>query len=322
MSTSLYLINPACDVPTYHSGDVFAASGMAAATSVADLATTTVAAMAPEDVHVAICDEDIEPADLSTSADIVGLTGKVTQLGRMIALAAKYRARGKTVLIGGSYASLDPEALRPHCDILVRGELEDIAGGLFNDLKERRVEGGLRGGRPALTSSPIPRWDLYRNDRALLGCVQTSRGCPYQCEFCDVIEYLGRKQRFKGVGQVLAELDVLKASGYRRILISDDNFTVGPEAGQRASLGARRLEPPRSGYRRLPVHDTGVDRGGRGRGADPDVHRRRPELRLHRHRDAQRGEPPRDQEDPEPAQQPQSNRSTCSFATGLPSAPG
>ena len=235
-------------MPTYHSGDVFAASGMAAATSVADLATTTVAAMAPGDVHVAICDEDIEPADLNTSADIVGLTGKVTQLGRMIDLAAKYRARGKTVLIGGSYASLDPEALRPHCDILVRGELEDIAGGLFNDLKERRWKEDYEGGRPALTSSPIPRWDLYRNDRALLGCVQTSRGCPYQCEFCDVIEYLGRKQRFKGVGQVLAELDVLKASGYRRILISDDNFTVARKRAKellsRSAIGTAAKRPP------------------------------------------------------------------------------
>ncbi len=182
--------------------------------------------MAPAGVHVTICDEDIAPADLDTTAEIIGLTGKVTQLGRMIELAAAYRARGKTVLIGGPYASLDPEALRPHCDILVRGELEGIAEGLFADLNEGRAKEDYQGDRPEITASPIPRWDLYPNDRALLGCVQTSRGCPYQCEFCDVIEYLGRRQRFKSVAQVLAELDVLKREGYSRILISDDNFTV------------------------------------------------------------------------------------------------
>jgi hypothetical protein len=247
MSTSLYLINPACDVPTYHGGEVFGASGMAMATSVADLATTTVAAMAPADVRVAICDEDIAPADLDTPAQVIGLTGKVTQLGRMIALAAAYRARGKTVLIGGPYASLDPEALRPHCDILVRGELEGIAEGLFADLSAGRWKEDYEGGRPEITGSPIPRWDLYRNDRALVGCVQTSRGCPYQCEFCDVIEYLGRKQRFKTAAQVLAELDVLRRAGYSRVLISDDNFTVARRRAKEVLAALRHWNAGRAG---------------------------------------------------------------------------
>ena len=121
--------------------------------------------------------------------------------------------------------------------------LEEIAGGLFADLKEGRWKEDYEGGRPDLTSSPIPRWDLYRNDRALLGCVQTSRGCPYQCEFCDVIEYLGRKQRFKGVGQVLAELDVLKRLGIPPHLDQRRQLHRGPEAGQGGPRGARRLEP-------------------------------------------------------------------------------
>ena len=54
---------------------------------------------------------------------------------------------------------------------------------------------------------PLPRFDLYPNDRALSGCVQTSRGCPFACEFCDVIQYLGQKQRHKSVEQIIAELD-------------------------------------------------------------------------------------------------------------------
>src|SRR5262245_60209593 len=131
MGASIYLINPASHASTYYGADVFVASALAPAAPVADLVPTTVAAMAPADVQVAICDEDIAPADLDTPADFIGLTGKVTQLGRLIALADAYRGRGKTVLIGGPCASLDPEALRPHCDILVRGELEGIAPELF-----------------------------------------------------------------------------------------------------------------------------------------------------------------------------------------------
>ncbi len=72
----------------------------------------------------------------------------------------------------------------------------------------------------------MPRWDLYPNGQALMGSVQTSRGCPFECEFCDVIQYLGRKQRHKPVGQVLAELDQLYRLGYRSVFLADDNFTV------------------------------------------------------------------------------------------------
>lgn len=71
-----------------------------------------------------------------------------------------------------------------------------------------------------------PRWDLYPVERALMGIVQTSRGCPFECEFCDVIQYLGRKQRHKKDADVLAELDVLYGTGFRSIFLADDNFTA------------------------------------------------------------------------------------------------
>ena len=72
----------------------------------------------------------------------------------------------------------------------------------------------------------MPRWDLYPVDRALLGALQTTRGCPFDCEFCDVIMYNGRKQRHKDVAQVMRELDALHASGFREVFLTDDNFTV------------------------------------------------------------------------------------------------
>lgn len=226
MSASIYVINPAADSPTYYGGEVFTASNIAPGCMVADLATTTLAAMAPADVPVVLCDESIAPVDLDTPADFVGITGKVTQARRMIELAHAFRARGKTVLMGGPFASLSPEVLRPHCDVLVRGEIEAIAGRLFADLKQGSWQEEYDGGRPDITSSPVPRWDLYPNHRALEGALQTSRGCPFECEFCDVIEYLGRRQRFKTLDQIRMELDALYRYGYRRVFLCDDNFTV------------------------------------------------------------------------------------------------
>lgn len=226
MPKSIYLINPRADSLNYYSSEIYAHLGLTPVTNIADLAVTTVAAMAPPDFEVTICDEQIEPADLDFPADFVGLTGKISQAERMLELAQIFRRQGKTVIIGGPFASLSPDVVRPYCDILIRGEIEAIAPQLFADLQAGCRQDEYVGGWPDLSLSPIPRWDLYPNDKALLGCVQTSRGCPFECEFCDVIQYAGRQQRHKPVKQVLAELDVLYQQGYSQVMIADDNFTA------------------------------------------------------------------------------------------------
>ncbi len=223
---SLYLINPASDFPTYFGGEVFAGRGLSPATLIADLALPTVAALAAPHLRVAVCDEVVEPIDFGAGPDYVGLTGKVSQRARMIAIAREFRRRGVKVMIGGPYASLDPEAVRPYCDILVRGEIETISDQLFADLAAGTPRNEYVGGTADLAQTPVPAWHIYRNERALLGTVQTSRGCPFECEFCDVIQYLGRRQRHKPLASVLEELDVLYEHGYRRVFIADDNFTA------------------------------------------------------------------------------------------------
>ncbi|TDV39496.1 uncharacterized protein DUF4070 [Paraburkholderia caballeronis] len=226
MSKRLYLINPRSVLPGYFGTEVFDAWGFAPAVGIADLATATVAALAPDDWSVTICDEHLEPVDFECDTDFVGITGKVTQAPRLIAIAAEFRRRGKTVIVGGPYASLAPQMLRDHADILVCGELEALAATLFADLESGTWQAEYHATKPDLADSPQPRWDLYPNDRALIGCVQTSRGCPFECEFCDVIAYLGRHQRHKPIEHVLAELDALYALGYRSVFLADDNFTV------------------------------------------------------------------------------------------------
>ena len=226
MQPSLYLINPAEKAPGYHSMEVLQAWRIARAVNFADLSTTTIAALAPRDWRVTICDERIQGVDFAAQADVIGITGKVSQRDRMIELANEFRRRGKLVVFGGPYATLNPEDLRPHTDILVRGEIEEIAGRLFADLAAGRWEKDYEGTKPDLSLSPVPRWDLYPRRVALTGQVQTSRCCPFECEFCDVIQYLGRKQRWKDPEQVVRELDVLYGLGFRDVFFADDNFTV------------------------------------------------------------------------------------------------
>ena len=222
---SIYIINPASNAPGYHTSEA-SADEQGGWAEVADLAVATVAAFVPRDWTVRLTDEAVSPADLTFEADFVAITGKVSQRKRMIELAAEFRARGRTVLIGGSFASLNPEEMKPHADILVTGEIEQLAPKLFGDLASGDWSDRYDGGQADLSSSPLPRWDLYPTHRAVLGALQTTRGCPFNCEFCDVIQYQGRKQRHKSLDQVMAELAGLYAHGFREVFLVDDNFTV------------------------------------------------------------------------------------------------
>lgn len=228
MSKSIYLINPAADFPTYYGAEVYAGRGYAPAVFLSDLVLPTLAAMIPSDWHVVLCDEHLEPVDYDTDCAFVGITGKISQWNRSKAIAAEFRRRGKPVIIGGPHASLSPEHVRPHCDVLVRDEIEEIVEELFADLASGDYKEEYVGGRPDLALTPVPRWDLYNryNDRVLTATVQTARGCPFECEFCDVIQYVGRQQRQKPIDKIIAELDAIYANGYRSVLFADDNTTA------------------------------------------------------------------------------------------------
>jgi radical SAM superfamily enzyme YgiQ (UPF0313 family) len=186
----------------------------------------TVAALAPSDFRVSLCDETVEPVDFDAAVDAVGISANVSQVRRAIAIAGAFRARGKVVIMGGPHVSLAPEAFEGHADCIVVGEFEPIAETVFADLRNGTLKSRYDGSRADLCGSPAPRWDLYRNDRAVSGVVQTSRGCPFECNFCDVIQYLGRVQRHKDNAQVIAEVQNLYDLGYNSIVLADDNFTV------------------------------------------------------------------------------------------------
>jgi radical SAM superfamily enzyme YgiQ (UPF0313 family) len=226
MPRRIYIVNPLHDYPSYNTSEVLAARGYAAGSPTAELNLPTLAAMASKHLEVEICDEILTPIDFDTEAEIVGITGKISQLHRMRWVADEFRKRGKTVIIGGPHASLVPQSLRDHCDVLVKGEIEEIADEVFSDLQAGTFKNEYTGSKPDITLSPLPDWTTYPNDRVITGIIQISRGCPFECEFCDVIPYLGRKQRHKTDQQIVGELDNLYRLGYRSVYIADDNFTA------------------------------------------------------------------------------------------------
>ena len=185
MKPQIHLINPITDCPSYFNLDSMKAQSGKSGVLTMALALPTVAALIPQDLFsVTLCDEAISAIDFDVEARFIGLTTMVNQWQRAKEICAEFRRRGKIVIIGGPHASLCPDIVRPHCDILVRGELEDIAENFFQDLARGNWQREYIGSRCDLTTSPAPRLELYPNDRAFAGSIQTSRGCPFQCEFC------------------------------------------------------------------------------------------------------------------------------------------
>jgi len=192
-----------------------------------NIALPTLAALTPNDVEITIVDETVQPIDYDQPWDLVGITGYITQKRRMFNIADEFRRRGQLVAIGGPYASLSPATVRPHADILFIGEAEKTWPEFLADFRTGNWKNEYRTSEPVdIQSSPLPDVSKLKPGTYAMGVIQTSRGCPFECEFCDVIVYLGRKQRHKTPEQVVQELEQLHQAGYRHVFLADDNFTV------------------------------------------------------------------------------------------------
>jgi len=197
--------------------------------STAPLGLITVAAMLPADWQLRLVDLNTGP--LTTAdwdwAEVVFLTSMGVQHANFLDLLRQAKALGKTVVAGGPQPSVMPEeAMALGCDFLVRGEAELHMPQLLEDLQQGKTGRVYDSDeKPDLSLSPIPRFDLLKPHDYLSLSIQTTRGCPFDCEFCDVVSLFGRKVRTKKPEQVLAELEAIhRLGGVEEIFIADDNF--------------------------------------------------------------------------------------------------
>ena len=190
----------------------------------------TLAALTPAEWQVTLCDENAgERIDYDTDAGMVGITGYIIQMEHVFAIADRYRALGKTVVLGGPLANLLPEECRKHCDVLFEGEAEYTWPRFLQEYAAGRAADHYHEHEKIhLPDSPPPRLDVLKR-RYAHGIVQCTRGCPFTCEFCDIIVMYGRKMRFKPIEQVLQEVQSWHALGMTQVFFADDNF-VGNRA--------------------------------------------------------------------------------------------
>jgi radical SAM superfamily enzyme YgiQ (UPF0313 family) len=172
-----------------------------------------VAALTPSGWQVTIVDEKVETLDLNLEVDLVGITAMTTTAHRGYELADHFRRRGTKVVMGGMHVSCLPDEALQHCDSVVVGEAEMLWPELLGDFERHQLKPLYQheNGPPALTSQPCPDWNLYRGKKYLpVHFVETTRGCPIDCEFCAVTTAFGGKYRSRPHDEVLAELRSLR----------------------------------------------------------------------------------------------------------------
>lgn len=191
------------------------------------LGLLTISAMMPKYWNKRLVDTNIRrltDADLKW-ADVAMLSGMLVHKKEMLQLIDRCRARGLQTIVGGPVTS-SVEELPQHADAVVNGEADELMPELINDIEHGTLKPLYKAAElPGLDKTPRPELELINPKHYSAMAIQYSRGCPFNCEFCDIIEIYGRKPRTKTPAQVLDELDQLYDLRWRgSVFIVDDNF--------------------------------------------------------------------------------------------------
>ena len=194
------------------------------------LGLPTLAALTPETHDVRIVDENKEAIPSDGSYDIVGITAMTHQADRAYEIASDFRRRGCYVVMGGIHASVCPrEALR-YTDSVFVGEAENMWPAFLSDFLQRSPKRIYNQSdyRPVeMSDSPVPKYSLLAKYSYPVVFVQTTRGCPHDCEFCVASNVYGKRYKRKPISQVMEEVREIKKYWKRaQIGFADDNMFV------------------------------------------------------------------------------------------------
>jgi radical SAM superfamily enzyme YgiQ (UPF0313 family) len=227
----IVLINPRFEVSYWGLEHALPFLGKKANMPVAAL--PLLAALTPPEHTVTLLDENVEPIDFerASQADIVGVTGLSVQRFRQREILTALKQRGVFTVAGGAWITVQEDYFGPLADVIFVGEAEETWPRFVTEWQQGRHESRYeQADNTDMTQVPTPRFDLLKMRDYAFGSMQFSRGCPFQCEFCDIIVTFGRRPRLKTSAQVIAEMEALRARHMERIFVVDDNLVGNKKA--------------------------------------------------------------------------------------------
>ncbi len=185
------------------------------------------AALTPAEHEVELFDENVETLDFDYLAtfDIVGVTGMSVQRFRMREILQELKGRDVFVAVGGPWVTVEEGYFETLADVIFIGEAEETWPQFLAEWTRGEHQYRYEQKDPTdMTKAPTPRNDLMKSSRYMFGSLQFSRGCPFQCEFCDIIVIFGRRPRLKTAEQIIRELDSCRREGLDTVFVVDDNL--------------------------------------------------------------------------------------------------
>lgn len=193
------------------------------------LAIPTLAALTPPEHEVRVFDENIEEIDYSWPADLAGISVRTMFANRAYEIAERFRQRGVKTVLGGIHPSMCTEEALNYCDSVVIGEAEHVWGSVLEDAASGTLKRTYEAGKKTdLKACKNPSRSVLSKEKYFSDIVQTTKGCPFHCEFCSVYAYDGKTIRSKTVDQVVSEILEINHSGSKfkkkSIFFADDNI--------------------------------------------------------------------------------------------------
>ena len=193
------------------------------------LAVPTLVSLTPPEHEIRVFDENIEDIDYDWNADLAGISVRTMFAKRAYSIAESFRHRGVKTVLGGIHPSMCTEEALQYSDAVVVGEAEDVWHILLQDAQNGGLKKIYRADKKAdLTVSPVPVRLPLSKDGYFSDIVQTTKGCPFHCEFCSVYAFDGQRIRNKTIDQVIKEIRDISGSsaGYKKksIFFADDNI--------------------------------------------------------------------------------------------------
>jgi len=191
------------------------------------LGLLVVAGLTPPEWEVTIVDENLGLRDYAAmpQPDLVGITAFTSQANRAYEVAAEFRRRGVSVVMGGIHATMCCQEAMRHVDSVVTGEAEGVWANVLDDARCGRLQRTYAGKHVDMAVIPVARHDLL-NEGYVFGAIQTTRGCPLDCSFCSVSAFNGRSYRHRPISNVIEELRTIRE---KWVLVVDDNL-IGTSA--------------------------------------------------------------------------------------------